>query len=105
MDIICFLLRVSCGLWLKFHVLQQLTGHTLFLFGSHFTILSLNSSSTHSCFPSMPSYIEADLSSTLLMVNMMMQVLDFGAFSEPEYDLPIFCANAFTSPARSIVVL
>jgi hypothetical protein len=53
----------------------------------------------------MPSYIEADLSSTLLMVNMMMQVLDFGAFSEPEYDLPIFCANAFTSPARSIVVL
>ncbi|GJN16745.1 hypothetical protein PR202_gb03766 [Eleusine coracana subsp. coracana] len=33
------------------------------------------------------------------------QVLDFAAFSEPEYDLPIFCANAFTSPARSIVVL
>jgi len=36
---------------------------------------------------------------------MLMQVLDFAAFSEPEYDLPIFCANAFTSPARSIVVL
>ncbi|WVZ67421.1 hypothetical protein U9M48_016497 [Paspalum notatum var. saurae] len=33
------------------------------------------------------------------------QVLDFAGFSEPEYDLPIFCANAFTSPARSIVVL
>ncbi|CAD6234873.1 unnamed protein product [Miscanthus lutarioriparius] len=33
------------------------------------------------------------------------QVLDFAAFSEPEYDLPIFCANAFSSPARSIVVL
>ncbi|XP_062208081.1 phytochromobilin:ferredoxin oxidoreductase, chloroplastic-like isoform X2 [Phragmites australis] len=33
------------------------------------------------------------------------QVLDFAAFFEPEYDLPIFCANAFTSPARSIVVL
>ncbi|KAL6853895.1 hypothetical protein ACP4OV_019924 [Aristida adscensionis] len=33
------------------------------------------------------------------------QVLDFAAFSESEYDLPIFCANVFTSPARSIVVL
>lgn len=33
------------------------------------------------------------------------QVLDFAGFSEPEYDLPIFCANVFTSPARSIVVL
>lgn len=33
------------------------------------------------------------------------QVLDFAAFSEPEYDLPIFCANAFTSPVQSIVVL
>ncbi|KAJ1287053.1 hypothetical protein BS78_03G401200 [Paspalum vaginatum] len=33
------------------------------------------------------------------------QVLDFAGFLEPEYDLPIFCANAFTSPARSIVVL
>ncbi|KAL6613809.1 hypothetical protein ACP70R_036079 [Stipagrostis hirtigluma subsp. patula] len=41
----------------------------------------------------------------VLMVDMLVQVLDFGAFSEPEYDLPIFCANAFTSPARSIVVL
>jgi hypothetical protein len=51
----------------------------------------------------MPSYIQADL--LVLMVNMMLQVLDFAAFSEPEYNLPIFCANAFTSPARSIVVL
>lgn len=33
------------------------------------------------------------------------QVLDFAAFSEPGYDLPIFCANAFTTPAQSIVVL
>uniref|UniRef100_A0A0E0JTL7 EF-hand domain-containing protein n=1 Tax=Oryza punctata TaxID=4537 RepID=A0A0E0JTL7_ORYPU len=33
------------------------------------------------------------------------QVLDFAAFSEPEYDLPIFCANVFTTPAQSIVVL
>jgi phytochromobilin:ferredoxin oxidoreductase len=39
------------------------------------------------------------------MYMVIMQVLDFAAFSEPEYDLPIFCANAFTSPARSIVVL
>jgi hypothetical protein len=38
------------------------------------------------------------------MYMVIMQVLDFAAFSEPEYDLPIFCANAFTSPARSIVV-
>ena len=36
---------------------------------------------------------------------MPVQVLDFAAFSEPEYDLPIFCANAFTTPAQSIVVL
>ncbi|XP_006646678.2 phytochromobilin:ferredoxin oxidoreductase, chloroplastic [Oryza brachyantha] len=33
------------------------------------------------------------------------QVLDFAAFSEPEYDLPIFCANVFTTTAQSIVVL
>ncbi|XP_052137703.1 phytochromobilin:ferredoxin oxidoreductase, chloroplastic [Oryza glaberrima] len=33
------------------------------------------------------------------------QVLDFAAFSEPEYDLPIFCANVFTTHAQSIVVL
>lgn len=41
----------------------------------------------------------------VLIMHMLMQVLDFAAFSEPEYDLPIFCANAFSSPARSIVVL
>lgn len=40
-----------------------------------------------------------------LIMHVLMQVLDFAAFSEPEYDLPIFCANAFSSPARSIVVL
>ncbi|KAJ4772570.1 Phycoerythrobilin:ferredoxin oxidoreductase [Rhynchospora pubera] len=34
-----------------------------------------------------------------------MLVLDFAAFSKPEYDAPIFCANAFTTPSRSIVVL
>ena len=41
----------------------------------------------------------------ILIMHMPMQVLDFAAFSEPEYDLPIFCANAFTTPAQSIVVL
>ncbi|XP_072985407.1 phytochromobilin:ferredoxin oxidoreductase, chloroplastic [Typha latifolia] len=34
-----------------------------------------------------------------------MQVLDYAVFSKPEYDLPIFCANFFTTATRSIVVL
>ncbi|XP_020087479.1 phytochromobilin:ferredoxin oxidoreductase, chloroplastic isoform X1 [Ananas comosus] len=34
-----------------------------------------------------------------------MRVLDFGVFPEPEYDLPIFCANFFATASRSIVVL
>ncbi|KAK4768990.1 hypothetical protein SAY86_027140 [Trapa natans] len=34
-----------------------------------------------------------------------MQVLDFGVYPEPEYDLPIFCANFFSSSTTSIVVL
>lgn len=33
------------------------------------------------------------------------QVLDFAAFAEPEFDLPIFCANFFTAADRNIVVL
>lgn len=33
------------------------------------------------------------------------QVLDFGVFSEPEFDLPIFCANFFTASSMNIVVL
>jgi phytochromobilin:ferredoxin oxidoreductase len=41
----------------------------------------------------------------MLVMHTPLQVLDFAAFSEPEYDLPIFCANAFTTPAQSIVVL
>ncbi|KAJ3673772.1 hypothetical protein LUZ60_005764 [Juncus effusus] len=45
------------------------------------------------------------LRSLTIESNQSMQVLDFGAFSKPEYDLPIFCANAFTTPTRSIVVL
>ncbi|CAN6485920.1 unnamed protein product [Victoria cruziana] len=35
----------------------------------------------------------------------LMQVLDFAAFAEPEFDLPIFCANFFTAADRNIVVL
>uniref|UniRef100_A0A5B6ZGD9 Phytochromobilin:ferredoxin oxidoreductase n=1 Tax=Davidia involucrata TaxID=16924 RepID=A0A5B6ZGD9_DAVIN len=34
-----------------------------------------------------------------------MQVLDFAAFPEPEFDLPIFCANFFTTATINIVVL
>lgn len=32
-------------------------------------------------------------------------VLDLAVFSKPEFDLPIFCANCFTTPRISIVVL
>ncbi|KAJ8529069.1 hypothetical protein K7X08_035904 [Anisodus acutangulus] len=34
-----------------------------------------------------------------------MQVLDFAAFPKPEFDLPIFCANFFTSAKMNIIVL
>ncbi|XP_020571277.1 phytochromobilin:ferredoxin oxidoreductase, chloroplastic isoform X1 [Phalaenopsis equestris] len=34
-----------------------------------------------------------------------MQVLDFAAFPEPKFDIPIFCANFFTTSALSIIVL
>ncbi|XP_048139746.1 phytochromobilin:ferredoxin oxidoreductase, chloroplastic isoform X1 [Rhodamnia argentea] len=34
-----------------------------------------------------------------------LQVLDFAMFPEPEYDLPIFCANFFTAAETNIVVL
>lgn len=34
-----------------------------------------------------------------------MQVLDFTVFPEPEFDIPIFCANFFTTTSTSIVVL
>ncbi|XP_010924239.1 phytochromobilin:ferredoxin oxidoreductase, chloroplastic isoform X4 [Elaeis guineensis] len=34
-----------------------------------------------------------------------MKVLDFAAFSKPEFDLPIFCANFFLNANLSIVVL
>ncbi|XP_058078486.1 phytochromobilin:ferredoxin oxidoreductase, chloroplastic isoform X4 [Magnolia sinica] len=34
-----------------------------------------------------------------------MQVLDFAVFPEPEFDLPIFCANFFTAASMNIIVL
>ncbi|XVF04809.1 hypothetical protein REPUB_Repub05bG0117500 [Reevesia pubescens] len=34
-----------------------------------------------------------------------MQVLDFAAFPKPEFDLPIFCGNFFTTANTNIVVL
>lgn len=37
--------------------------------------------------------------------NSGMQVLDFAVFPEPEFDLPIFCANFFATASLSIVVL
>ncbi|KAH7560699.1 hypothetical protein JRO89_XS10G0076300 [Xanthoceras sorbifolium] len=35
----------------------------------------------------------------------VMQVLDFAVFPKPEFDLPIFCANFFTTANKNIVVL
>lgn len=37
--------------------------------------------------------------------NQTMKVLDFAAFPKPEFDLPIFCANFFTTAGMNIVVL
>ncbi|KAG5517457.1 hypothetical protein RHGRI_038013 [Rhododendron griersonianum] len=37
--------------------------------------------------------------------NDTMKVLDFAAFPKPEFDLPIFCANFFTTASTNIVVL
>ncbi|GAB4856001.1 Phytochromobilin ferredoxin oxidoreductase [Ancistrocladus abbreviatus] len=37
--------------------------------------------------------------------NETMQVLDFAVFPKVEYDLPIFCANFFTSSAMNIILL
>lgn len=34
-----------------------------------------------------------------------MQVLDFAIFPRAEFDLPIFCANFFTTAVINIVVL
>ncbi|XP_020275532.1 phytochromobilin:ferredoxin oxidoreductase, chloroplastic isoform X2 [Asparagus officinalis] len=45
------------------------------------------------------------LRSLLIEGSPAMQVLDFAVLPEPEYDLPIFCANFFTTASLSIVVL
>ncbi|WOL12474.1 phytochromobilin:ferredoxin oxidoreductase, chloroplastic [Canna indica] len=37
--------------------------------------------------------------------NPTMKVLDFAVFPEPEFDLPIFCANYFATASLSIVLL
>jgi len=41
----------------------------------------------------------------LLFFLELMQVFDFTVFPEAEYDVPIFCANFFTSAKSNIVVL
>ncbi|XP_006362744.1 phytochromobilin:ferredoxin oxidoreductase, chloroplastic isoform X2 [Solanum tuberosum] len=40
-----------------------------------------------------------------LLAPSPLQVLDFAAFPKPEYDLPIFCANFFTTAKMNIIVL
>ncbi|CAI9774515.1 unnamed protein product [Fraxinus pennsylvanica] len=39
------------------------------------------------------------------MMQHCVQVLDLGIFPRPEIDLPIFCANFFTTASMSIIVL
>ncbi|XP_068311507.1 phytochromobilin:ferredoxin oxidoreductase, chloroplastic [Pyrus communis] len=42
---------------------------------------------------------------SLCIESQTMQILDFAVFPEPEFDMPIFCANFFTSANINIVVL
>ncbi|ONI14027.1 hypothetical protein PRUPE_4G258500 [Prunus persica] len=42
---------------------------------------------------------------SLCIESQTMQVLDFAVFPEPEFDMPIFCANFFSSANTNIVVL
>ncbi|XP_028222316.1 phytochromobilin:ferredoxin oxidoreductase, chloroplastic-like isoform X4 [Glycine soja] len=42
---------------------------------------------------------------SLIIETETMQVLDFTVFPKAEYDIPIFCANFFTSAKTNIVVL
>ncbi|KAK7320282.1 hypothetical protein VNO77_29616 [Canavalia gladiata] len=42
---------------------------------------------------------------SLIIETESMQVLDFAVFPKAEYDVPIFCANFFTSAKTNIVVL
>lgn len=42
---------------------------------------------------------------SLCIESQTMQVLDFAVFPQPEFDMPIFCANFFSSANTNIVVL
>ncbi|CAN0922489.1 Phytochromobilin:ferredoxin oxidoreductase, chloroplastic [Linum grandiflorum] len=42
---------------------------------------------------------------SLSIENETMQVLDFAGFARPEFDVPIFCANFFTTANINIIVL
>ncbi|CAI0541416.1 unnamed protein product, partial [Linum tenue] len=42
---------------------------------------------------------------SLSIQNESMQVLDFAGFARPEYDVPIFCANFFSTANINIIVL
>ncbi|CAF1935843.1 hypothetical protein HID58_068667 [Brassica napus] len=42
---------------------------------------------------------------SMAIENETIQVFDFAGFMKPEYDIPIFCANFFTSANMNIVVL
>lgn len=48
--------------------------------------------------------IDAFLFSNFVLKTQM-QVLDFAVFPEPEFDVPIFCANFFATTNTSIMVL
>ncbi|KAM7272279.1 hypothetical protein ACFE04_026942 [Oxalis oulophora] len=41
----------------------------------------------------------------LSIENESMQVMDFGVFPKPEFDIPIFCANFFSTASMNIIVL
>ncbi|KAJ7012722.1 phytochromobilin:ferredoxin oxidoreductase [Populus alba x Populus x berolinensis] len=42
---------------------------------------------------------------SLSIENEAIQILDFAVFSRPEFDVPIFCANFFTTATMNIIVL
>ncbi|OMP07563.1 Ferredoxin-dependent bilin reductase [Corchorus olitorius] len=42
---------------------------------------------------------------SMMIEGNAMQVLDFAAFPKPEFDLPIFCGNFFSTASTNIVVL
>uniref|UniRef100_A0A0R0LAB8 Phytochromobilin synthase n=1 Tax=Glycine max TaxID=3847 RepID=A0A0R0LAB8_SOYBN len=61
-----------------------------------------------SCSVSYRKFVEFALDETTLHTHLIpspLQVLDFTVFPKAEYDIPIFCANFFTSAKTNIVVL